>query len=418
MSPRTRRRPSAPPRAAETCDVRAMLSGNVVAELSGGVLSITGDAEGNVLTASVDEDGVSFSSADGTTVNGQAAADVRLTGGVTSVVFRGARGDDRLSLRGEGEGRHVSGDVRLRGDRGDDVLNVDGLRIGGDLRVVETTVPEAPAAADPSAGSDFVAVRGAEAENVVVSGGGGRDVVSVLETAASGDLLVYGQDGSDVLSGRDNTAGGRAAFYGGREADRLRVEGAPADVLVRGYIQLDEAERDAARDPVESAGDVLRVTADSGDADRDALQNLTSDALVRLGDLDALADGAFAADNFIDGFPALDLSQFTRSESGVFFRLIEAGSGGTPADGESVASVFQGFSADGTEFQPRGEGAFVVGPSPTSIVGFAEGLQRLGEGGRIQVLIPSTLAYGARGSGSGGLFGESLLFNLERPEAA
>lgn len=411
-----RRRPARIPAAVEVCDRRTMLSGNVTAELAGGVLTIAGDRDGNVLTATIDGDAVTFASADGTTVNGQAAGDVSLPGAVSSVSFRGFAGDDRLTLRGDGDLEHVSGDVTLRGDGGDDVLNVDGLRVGGNLRIEETTLPGTPGGSDPFAGADFVAVRDVQADGVFVSGGSGGDVVTVLDSAAEGDLLVYGHDGADVLAGSGNDAGGRAAFYGGRESDRLRVAGEAADVLVRGYIELDEADRDTARDPVEADGRVVRVTDDSEDADRDALENLTSDALVRLGDLDALADDAFAAENFIDGFPAVDLSQFEESESGVFFRLLEPGTGGTPADGESVNSVFQGFQADGSEFQARGEGSFVVGPNPTSIVGFAEGLQMLGEGGRIQVLIPSRLAYGAGGS-RGDLFAETLFFNLERPAA-
>jgi hypothetical protein len=113
-----------------------------------------------------------------------------------------------------------------------------------------------------------------------------------------------------------------------------------------------------------------------------------------------------AASESVNGF--IDL------ESGLQYRVLEAGTGERPSLGDTVVVEYRGTLEDGTEFDStyrRGKPA--IFPLRQVIPGWREALQLMPVGSRWQLIIPPQLAYGQRGSG--GLIGPdaTLAFDVE-----
>jgi len=85
--------------------------------------------------------------------------------------------------------------------------------------------------------------------------------------------------------------------------------------------------------------------------------------------------------------------------SGLQYKVLEEGSGKTPAASDTVTVNYRGTLIDGSEFDSsykRGEPAtFPVGGV---IPGWTEALQLMKEGAKWQIVIPSNLAYAERGA--------------------
>lgn len=81
------------------------------------------------------------------------------------------------------------------------------------------------------------------------------------------------------------------------------------------------------------------------------------------------------------------------TESGLQYMVLEAGSGGSPAQGDIALVGFEGKLRDGTVFQPRqASQGWRVGDG---IPGFAEALQLMTKGSRYRFWMPPELGYGA-----------------------
>jgi peptidylprolyl isomerase len=97
----------------------------------------------------------------------------------------------------------------------------------------------------------------------------------------------------------------------------------------------------------------------------------------------------------------INLSQFTRLESGVYIQDVTVGSGATIASGDSVAVGYTGWLVNGTQFDTnQGSGTpfrFKVGAKQV-IDGWEVGVVGMRVGGTRRLIIPSTLAYGRSGS--------------------
>jgi FKBP-type peptidyl-prolyl cis-trans isomerase FklB len=96
--------------------------------------------------------------------------------------------------------------------------------------------------------------------------------------------------------------------------------------------------------------------------------------------------------------------------SGLQYRIIEAGKGKTPKATDQVTVNYRGTLTNGNEFDSsykRGEPATFR--LDGVIKGWTEGLQLVGEGGKIQLVIPPELAYGNRGP----LAHRTLVFDVE-----
>jgi FKBP-type peptidyl-prolyl cis-trans isomerase FklB len=110
-------------------------------------------------------------------------------------------------------------------------------------------------------------------------------------------------------------------------------------------------------------------------------------------------------------------------ESGLQYKILEKGTGGSPKPTDTVKCHYKGTTIDGKEFDSsyeRGEPA-TFGLNRV-IKGWTEGLQLMKEGGKWQFFVPSELAYGERGAGQNIGPNEVLVFEvellaIEKPEA-
>ena len=100
-------------------------------------------------------------------------------------------------------------------------------------------------------------------------------------------------------------------------------------------------------------------------------------------------------------------------ESGLQYKIIEAGSDVKPAATDTVWVKYEGKLLDGTVFDKTEEDAEPVHFTLNRVVkGWSEGLQLIGEGGKIELAIPAKLGYGERGNQRIAP-NSTLLFNVE-----
>ncbi|MEY2598459.1 MAG: hypothetical protein RLZZ142_718 [Verrucomicrobiota bacterium] len=100
--------------------------------------------------------------------------------------------------------------------------------------------------------------------------------------------------------------------------------------------------------------------------------------------------------------------------SGLQIKMVREGSGRQPKATDVVVVHYRGRTVDGKEFDSsfkRGEPAKF--PLNRVIKGWTEGMQRMREGGKAELYIPSELAYGASGSGASIGPDEALIFEIE-----
>jgi len=98
------------------------------------------------------------------------------------------------------------------------------------------------------------------------------------------------------------------------------------------------------------------------------------------------------------------------TESGLQYKVIEAGSGKSPGPEDQVTVHYKGTFIDGKPFdssyKKKKPATFQVN---RVIKGWSEGLQLMKEGGKSQFFIPQNLAYGSRGP----LAHRTLIFDVE-----
>jgi len=100
--------------------------------------------------------------------------------------------------------------------------------------------------------------------------------------------------------------------------------------------------------------------------------------------------------------------------SGLQYKVIEEGTGKSPAATDKVKVNYRGSLVDGTEFDSsykRGQPATF--PVNGVIKGWTEALQLMKEGAKYQLVIPSELAYGERGAGPMIGPNSTLVFDVE-----
>lgn len=104
-------------------------------------------------------------------------------------------------------------------------------------------------------------------------------------------------------------------------------------------------------------------------------------------------------------------ANYKTTESGLIYEIVEAGDTTMmPTAADTVVANYRGTLSDGTEFDSsykRNEPATF--PLNQVIKGWTEGLQLIGKGGKLNLVIPASLAYGNQGQ----LAGEVLFFEVE-----
>lgn len=103
-----------------------------------------------------------------------------------------------------------------------------------------------------------------------------------------------------------------------------------------------------------------------------------------------------------------------QTASGLQYKILKEGSGKSPKATDTVLVHYRGTLLDGTEFDSSYKRNQPISfPLNRVIPGWTEGLQLAKEGGKIELYIPSQLAYGSRGAGGAIGPDETLIFEVE-----
>jgi len=112
----------------------------------------------------------------------------------------------------------------------------------------------------------------------------------------------------------------------------------------------------------------------------------------------------------------LDESAFTTTPSGLKYAELAPGTGAKAATGQRVSVHYTGWLTDGTMFDSslsRGQPfEFTLGQGEV-IKGWDEGVAGMQVGGKRQLVIPASIAYGDRGAGNVIPAGATLVFEVE-----
>lgn len=103
------------------------------------------------------------------------------------------------------------------------------------------------------------------------------------------------------------------------------------------------------------------------------------------------------------------------SESGLHYKVIEAGEGDKPSMEDTVLVHYKGTLIDGTQFDSSYDrGAPATFPLNGVVKGFGEGLTKIAPGGKVILYIPSELGYGNNPRPGGAIKpGDTLIFECE-----
>jgi FKBP-type peptidyl-prolyl cis-trans isomerase len=100
--------------------------------------------------------------------------------------------------------------------------------------------------------------------------------------------------------------------------------------------------------------------------------------------------------------------------SGLQYKVITEGHGKSPAATDTVLVHYRGTTIDGVEFDSSYKRNEPISfPLNGVIPGWTEGVQLMKEGGKIQLFIPSNLAYGSQGAGGVIPPDATLVFDIE-----
>lgn len=90
---------------------------------------------------------------------------------------------------------------------------------------------------------------------------------------------------------------------------------------------------------------------------------------------------------------------FTTTGSGLQYRVLRQGAGTKPKATNTVKVNYHGWLDDGKVFDSSySRGEAIEFPLNGVIPGWTEGMQLVGQGGMIELLIPASLGYGVRGA--------------------
>lgn len=102
------------------------------------------------------------------------------------------------------------------------------------------------------------------------------------------------------------------------------------------------------------------------------------------------------------------------TKSGLTYKIINKGNNVKPTAEDQVSVFYEGTLIDGTKFDGNMENEEPITFRLDGVIkGWTEGLQLIGEGGEIELYIPSDLAYGDRGAGYQIKGGAALVFKVK-----
>ncbi len=96
---------------------------------------------------------------------------------------------------------------------------------------------------------------------------------------------------------------------------------------------------------------------------------------------------------------AVAVPAFSQTDSGLKYRILRSSNGKKPTVASTVSVNYRGWLNSGTVFDSSYErGKPTTFPLSKVVAGWTEGMQLVGEGGMIELWVPSELGYGERGS--------------------
>jgi FKBP-type peptidyl-prolyl cis-trans isomerase FkpA len=96
---------------------------------------------------------------------------------------------------------------------------------------------------------------------------------------------------------------------------------------------------------------------------------------------------------------AVAVPEFSATDSGLQYRILRNSDGKKPTANSTVSVNYRGWLDHGKVFDSSYErGEPTTFPLQNVIAGWTEGMQLVGEGGMIELQVPSRLGYGQRGS--------------------
>ena len=100
--------------------------------------------------------------------------------------------------------------------------------------------------------------------------------------------------------------------------------------------------------------------------------------------------------------------------SGLQYKVVTEGHGKSPKATDTVLVHYRGTTIDGVEFDSSYKRNEPISfPLNGVIPGWTEGVQLMKEGGKVQLFIPSNLAYGSQGAGGVIAPDSTLIFDIE-----
>jgi len=99
--------------------------------------------------------------------------------------------------------------------------------------------------------------------------------------------------------------------------------------------------------------------------------------------------------------------------SGLQYKIITAGEGKKPTDGDTVVCHYRGTLLNGKEFDSSYGGDPATFGVKDVIPGFREAIKLMPVGSKWQLFIPASLAYGERGAGNAIEPNTTLIFEIE-----
>ncbi len=103
---------------------------------------------------------------------------------------------------------------------------------------------------------------------------------------------------------------------------------------------------------------------------------------------------------------------YTEHNSGILYEVISAGSGIAPTINNKVFITYTGKRFDGTVFDSQSNPSLTGWTLNQLIDGWKIGLPLIKKGGRIKLVIPSSLAYGCSGAGASIPSNTPLFFDI------
>lgn len=291
-------------------DARIVPAGNILADLSGGDLSLQGDNLGNEVRVSQAANGnVVVRGLNGTTVNG-----------LSQVVFAGA----------------ALNKVEANLEGGNDVLTLGSLAVAGDVFV------------QAGDGDDRVVLNGTISGSVIdISGGLGADTVRVVNVNVLGDLFVNTEDGAGTVVFQNATVDGNVSAVGKDANDSVTA----TNLTVTGDLFVDGGKGDdRIAISTSTIGFGLTLIGDEG-VDRFTLTGVTADSVsVEAGkgdDVITLTTVSAATNVTVNGDDGNDRVRAEGVTAGVDANFI----GGAGLDTLTNLGIFAGVILDIKEFE-------------------------------------------------------------------